>query len=110
MAAMARIEGMRGAWGDAERWLLPAVELGDGEAALALAGLYAAGVLGWPRKQVVETEAPGVEVAVETPMNLTKRQRELLEEFKAEAGDDTTSPQSHGFFDKVKELWDDLRE
>lgn len=51
-----------------------------------------------------------VEVAVETPMNLTKRQRELLEEFKAEAGDDTTSPQSHGFFDKVKELWDDLRE
>ena len=51
-----------------------------------------------------------VEVAVETPVNLTKRQRELLEEFQAEAGDDTTSPQSHGFFDKVKELWDDLRE
>ena len=51
-----------------------------------------------------------VEVAVETPMNLTKRQRELLEEFKAEAGDDTTSPQSHSFFDKVKELWDDLRD
>ena len=51
-----------------------------------------------------------VEVAIETPVNLTKRQRELLEEFQAEAGDDTTSPQSHGFFDKVKELWDDLRE
>lgn len=51
-----------------------------------------------------------VEVAVETPVNLTRRQRELLEEFKGEAGDDTTSPQSHGFFDKVKELWDDLRD
>ncbi|HEY9569035.1 MAG TPA: molecular chaperone DnaJ, partial [Thalassobaculum sp.] len=51
-----------------------------------------------------------VEVAVETPVNLTRRQRELLEEFNGEAGDDTTSPQSHGFFDKVKELWDDLRE
>lgn len=51
-----------------------------------------------------------VEVAVETPVNLTRRQRELLEEFAGEAGDATTSPQSHGFFDKVKELWDDLRD
>ncbi len=51
-----------------------------------------------------------VEVAVETPVNLTRRQRELLEQFQAEGGDDTTSPQSHSFFDKVKELWDDLRE
>ena len=51
-----------------------------------------------------------VEVAVETPMNLTKRQRELLEEFTSEAGTDTTSPQSHSFFDNVKELWDDLRD
>lgn len=51
-----------------------------------------------------------VEVAVETPVNLTRRQRELLAEFQGEAGDDTTSPQTHGFFDKVKELWDDLRE
>ncbi len=33
---------------------------------LIVAGLYAAGVLGWPRKQIVETEAPGVEVPVET--------------------------------------------
>jgi molecular chaperone DnaJ len=51
-----------------------------------------------------------VEVAIETPVNLTRRQRELLEEFRAEGGDDATSPQSHGFFDKVKELWDDLRD
>lgn len=51
-----------------------------------------------------------VDVQVETPVNLTKRQRELLEEFKAEAGIEKTSPQTHGFFDKVKELWEDLRD
>jgi len=51
-----------------------------------------------------------VEVQVETPVNLTERQRELLEEFQKESGSEKTSPQSHGFFDKVKELWEDLRE
>lgn len=50
-----------------------------------------------------------VEVVVETPVNLTKRQKELLEEFAA--GENAqTSPQSSGFFDRVKELWDDLRD
>ena len=33
---------------------------------LIVAGLYAVGVLAWPRKQVVEVEAPSVEVSVET--------------------------------------------
>lgn len=33
---------------------------------LIVAGLYAVGVLAWPRKQVVEEEAPSVEVSVET--------------------------------------------
>lgn len=51
-----------------------------------------------------------VEVAVETPVNLTDRQRELLEEFQKAGGVEKTSPQSHGFFDKVKELWEDLRD
>ncbi|SDF74064.1 MULTISPECIES: molecular chaperone DnaJ [Thalassobaculum] len=51
-----------------------------------------------------------VEVAVETPVNLTDRQRELLEEFQKDSGVEKTSPQSHGFFDKVKELWEDLRD
>ncbi|MCR9070997.1 MAG: molecular chaperone DnaJ [Alphaproteobacteria bacterium] len=51
-----------------------------------------------------------VEVAVETPVNLTDRQRELLEEFQKASGVDKTSPQSHGFFDKVKELWEDLKD
>jgi molecular chaperone DnaJ len=44
-----------------------------------------------------------VEVAVETPVNLTKRQKELLEEFAAEAGDKITHPESDGFLSRVKE-------
>lgn len=48
-----------------------------------------------------------IETVVETPVNLTKRQKELLQEF-AEEGGDSVSPQSDGFFTKVKELWDDL--
>ncbi|MFX8696507.1 DnaJ C-terminal domain-containing protein, partial [Acinetobacter baumannii] len=38
---------------------------------------------------------------VETPVNLTKRQRELLEEFESAGGDDT-SPETSGFFARVK--------
>jgi molecular chaperone DnaJ len=50
-----------------------------------------------------------VQVSVETPQNLTKRQRELLEEFEAEAvKGGRTSPESEGFFAKVKEFWDGL--
>lgn len=50
-----------------------------------------------------------VEVSVETPVELTARQRELLREFES-AGSERTSPQSAGFFSRVKELWEDLRE
>ncbi len=52
-----------------------------------------------------------IEATVETPVNLTRRQKELLKEFDT-AGDkhSPTSPQSEGFFAKVKELWDDLTE
>jgi molecular chaperone DnaJ len=50
-----------------------------------------------------------VQVAVETPQNLSKRQRDLLEEFEAEAvKDGRSSPESEGFFTKVKEFWDGL--
>lgn len=48
-----------------------------------------------------------IETLVETPMNLTKRQKELLREF-AEGGSETTSPESTSFFARVKELWEDL--
>lgn len=49
-----------------------------------------------------------VEMEVETPVNLTKRQKELLREFDQESQGTQTSPQSEGFFTKVKEFWEDL--
>lgn len=45
-----------------------------------------------------------VRVVIETPSSLSKRQRELLEEFAAEAGEDI-HPQSKNFFDKVKSIF-----
>lgn len=54
-----------------------------------------------------------IQAMVETPVNLTKRQEELLREFET-AGDQSegkhNSPESQGFFAKVKELWKDLTE
>ncbi|MBB4212480.1 molecular chaperone DnaJ [Rhodothalassium salexigens DSM 2132] len=50
-----------------------------------------------------------IEVHVETPVNLTKRQKELLREF-AEEGGEEVSPRSHSFLDRVRELWEDLTE
>lgn len=43
-----------------------------------------------------------VEITVETPTNLTSKQKELLKEFE-KAG--KTSPESEGFFSKVKEMF-----
>jgi molecular chaperone DnaJ len=52
-----------------------------------------------------------IQVAVETPQNLTRRQRELMEEFEAEAqGHGKGSPESEGFFSKVKEFFEGGRE
>jgi molecular chaperone DnaJ len=52
-----------------------------------------------------------IEVAVETPVNLSKKQQELLREFeKTDGSGKSHSPQSEGFFSKVKELWEDLTE
>jgi molecular chaperone DnaJ len=46
-----------------------------------------------------------IQVDVETPKNLTRRQRELLEEFERESHKET-SPESAGFFAKVKDFFD----
>ena len=51
-----------------------------------------------------------VQASVETPQNLTKRQKELLKEFEAESEDAKHSPEAHGFFSKVKDIWEDLKE
>ena len=48
-----------------------------------------------------------IQVAVETPQNLTRRQRELLEEFAREAhGHKAGSPEHEGFFAKVKDFFE----
>ncbi len=62
---------------------------------------------------VLRSEARGdmfVQATVETPVKLTKRQKELLKEFAAAGQESEQSPESHGFFAKVKELWEDLKE
>jgi molecular chaperone DnaJ len=51
-----------------------------------------------------------IQAVVETPMNLTRRQQELLREFEKAGETEKTSPESAGFFAKVKEFWDDLTE
>jgi molecular chaperone DnaJ len=50
-----------------------------------------------------------IEIMVETPTKLTARQKELIRELQAtETGDEC--PQSRGFFDRVKDAWNDLKE
>ena len=41
---------------------------------------------------------------VETPTNLSRRQRELMEEFARESGEET-NPQRKGFLDKVMDMF-----
>ena len=45
-----------------------------------------------------------IQAAIETPVNLSRKQRDLLAEFDKEARDN--SPQSEGFFAKAKAFWD----
>ncbi len=48
-----------------------------------------------------------IQVAVETPQHLTRRQRELMEEFEAEINEHAkTSPDSEGFFAKVRDFFE----
>lgn len=48
-----------------------------------------------------------IELAVETPVNLTSRQRDLLREF--EALSEENNPESGSFFAKVKGFWDGMK-
>ncbi|MFC0711303.1 molecular chaperone DnaJ [Azorhizophilus paspali] len=48
-------------------------------------------------------------VVVETPVNLSKRQRELLEEFRGSLqGNSSHSPKASGWFEGMKRFFDDL--
>jgi molecular chaperone DnaJ len=46
-----------------------------------------------------------VELVVETPVNLSAKQRKLLEEFAKECGQES-HPQTQGFFDSVKRFFE----
>jgi molecular chaperone DnaJ len=48
-----------------------------------------------------------IEANVETPVNLTSKQKDLLKQFN-DATEEDTSPTSTGFFKKVKEFWEEL--
>ena len=50
-----------------------------------------------------------IQVAVETPQKLSERQRELLEEFEKISSKDN-SPQSAGFFNRMKVFFDSISE
>ncbi len=56
-----------------------------------------------------------IEIFVETPVNLDKKQQDLLKQLdKSMGGDDQASsknsPESSGFFNKMKDIWSDLKE
>ena len=50
-----------------------------------------------------------IQATVETPRNLTSRQKELLRQFE-KGGSEKTSPDSESFLSKVKDMWEDLTE
>jgi len=62
---------------------------------------------GMPVLRSKQTGDMYVQVAVETPQNLTKRQRELLAEFEKLSSEET-QPESASFFSRVKEFIDGL--
>ena len=46
-----------------------------------------------------------VKYRVETPVNLSAKQKELLEQFREISKDDSCQPETKGFFDKIKDLF-----
>lgn len=65
----------------------------------------------------LRSEARGdlyIEIFVETPVNLDKKQQDLLKQLDASISDGKSSakhsPESSGFFTKMREFWDDLKE
>ncbi len=51
-----------------------------------------------------------VQASVETPVNLTRKQKELLNEFESAGRKADNNPESEGFFTKVREIWEDLKD
>lgn len=65
---------------------------------------------------VLRSDALGdmfIDVLVETPMHLNRKQQDLLKELDKSLGGTAQgkhSPESSGFFSKVKEVWSDLKD
>ena len=64
---------------------------------------------GMPVMRSSQTGDMYIQVAIETPSNLSKRQRELLTEFESESSADN-SPESTSFFGRMKGFFDGLSE
>ncbi|WP_135450531.1 MULTISPECIES: molecular chaperone DnaJ [Tabrizicola] len=62
---------------------------------------------GMPALRSSNTGDMVIELAVETPVNLTARQRELLREF--EQLSEENNPEGKSFFSKVKSFWDGMK-
>ena len=51
-----------------------------------------------------------IEINVEIPVNLTKKQKDVLKQFKEAGGTDRAhSPKSQSFLNKLKEVWEDIK-
>lgn len=46
-----------------------------------------------------------VHIHVETPQNLTEKQKDLLKQFDDESDEKTNNPKSEGFWSKLKDIW-----
>jgi molecular chaperone DnaJ len=57
-----------------------------------------------PGKKAGERGDQLVRVVVETPTRLSERQRQLLEDFAADAGQELAYPQQRGFLDKLRDF------
>jgi molecular chaperone DnaJ len=51
-----------------------------------------------------------VQAQIETPVNLSRKQQDLLREFERAGQGSSHSPESEGFFARVKELWQELKD
>jgi molecular chaperone DnaJ len=67
---------------------------------------------------VLNSDARGdmfIEIFVETPVNLDKKQQDLMKQLEKSMGGDSASasknsPESGGFFNKMKDIWSDLKD
>ena len=62
---------------------------------------------GMPAIKTIQKGDMFIEMAVETPVNLTARQKELLQEFEELSEDN--NPETNSFFSSVKTFWESMK-